>query len=1011
MFTNLKSIIKYVVLFHIGIMTTTSTAQEYTPTSPSVNALTKFDSHPVNLATGTPNISIPLTNLPTLSKDMSFDFVLNYHPSSVAVYDTLSGNTGRGWSLYNSGIVSYDGHFNFMGFNGTMKDINNLQVIDETTAVSENKGVRMRAVRGRDSTDVNNFHHAGHYDNDVSVTVYDEKGFKYVFDLADNYVKVQTGGNPDVNAWESRKIRNSAFHLTKVYDTKNGLLLTFNYDTFYKVEDYHEGNEKNTYRQLKEVIAHNVGKVVFEHTLGQMNNFDDFKYTSMILRDFNNNQINKFRFIYNGRNLTELIQDNSDNSKSLKHQFFYKAATLNMYNTISDVDNWGYNNEFDEWCLYDHVENTGTSIVYERSKFSKAVSPRHIMTGILEKIIYPTGGAVLYEYEANTFSFTSDIPNFEQRFNTTIDNWEHDPDYFYHLTPLNVHNYTKNTIASYTFTPGGANFFNFSVVDFPKKLYFKFDIDEFEQEMDLVDSPDATPTTMSGYPDFYLGGPNGLFEIFSHIEIVDFGTPTLPNLKSVRRFYKNNLNACSGQSLTLNTGTYQISLSSTAPHNGYASVQEITLVSNPKKWQYANGIRIKRIGYFENSSVPQNYYSSANPPTNYTPVKEMSYDYNLFEEPNRSSGYLLVGNVIEYADWAKKAVRRQEITPVWYKNVRVSQTGEAGRTDYTFISPNDFTNEVTNPPLSSTKYGKAKEIKIYNEAGVLQKKIENNYDYEEDYLWVPPLGEMVNSISLGWNALMQSKETSYFANSNPLEITANYTYVVDSRFIASKYVTNSVTGENLITKYYYDFRSTQTNLNRTALEKTEVFLNEKLLNTTFINYSNTWPIVNYGSYLGTPNVSYQAKTTLVSKHDNPLVQKMKVNLIDSNSNPVEIEQENGMKVSYIWGYNSTQVVAKIENMAFASIPANLITPIIDASNANNSVNLLTALNALRNHSSMANAMVTTFTHKPLIGVETVTDPKGFKMTFFYDKFNRLEKVTDHTGKLLSENEYHYRTQN
>jgi hypothetical protein len=51
----------------------------------------------------------------------------------------------------------------------------------------------------------------------------------------------------------------------------------------------------------------------------------------------------------------------------------------------------------------------------------------------------------LYEYEANTFSFTSDdIPHFEERFNTTLDEWEFDPNYFFNLTPLNLHNFSKN---------------------------------------------------------------------------------------------------------------------------------------------------------------------------------------------------------------------------------------------------------------------------------------------------------------------------------------------------------------------------------------------------------------------------------------------------------------------------------------------------------------------------------------------------------------------------------------
>ena len=59
-------------------------------------------------------------------------------------------------------------------------------------------------------------------------------------------------------------------------------------------------------------------------------------------------------------------------------------------------------------------------------------------------------------------------------------------------------------------------------------------------------------------------------------------------------------------------------------------------------------------------------------------------------------------------------------------------------------------------------------------------------------------------------------------------------------------------------------------------------------------------------------------------------------------------------------------------------------------------------------SALNNAQVTTFTYDPLIGVTSVTDPRGETIYYSYDNFNRLEFVKDAQGNILSKNEYNYK---
>lgn len=136
--------------------------------------------------------------------------------------------------------------------------------------------------------------------------------------------------------------------------------------------------------------------------------------------------------------------------------------------------------------------------------------------------------------------------------------------------------------------------------------------------------------------------------------------------------------------------------------------------------------------------------------------------------------------------------------------------------------------------------------------------------------------------------------------------------------------------------------------------------------------------------------------------------RMAFELYDSHHNLLQARQTSGTPVSFIWGYDNRYVIAKIVNVEYANIPTSLINQIKSASDSGNETNLLTYLQNLQNHSSLSEAQMSYYTYKPNIGVTTMTDVTGYRMRYVYDDFQRLVRVEDQDGYILSENEYNYK---
>ncbi len=68
----------------------------------------------------------------------------------------------------------------------------------------------------------------------------------------------------------------------------------------------------------------------------------------------------------------------------------------------------------------------------------------------------------------------------------------------------------------------------------------------------------------------------------------------------------------------------------------------------------------------------------------------------------------------------------------------------------------------------------------------------------------------------------------------------------------------------------------------------------------------------------------------------------------------------------------------------------------------------TELSSMRNAVETAGGHVTTYTYRPLVGIDSATLPNGCTVYYEYDGLGRLSRIVDHDGNVVSTNSYNYR---
>lgn len=754
--------------------------------------------------------------------------------------------------------------------------------------------------------------------------------------------------------------------------------------------------------------------------------------------------------------LSKRMKLNSVKIDDREYKFEYNSATL----ATKYSDYWGYFNGLSNSTPYTNpfrlFKDTNTiptwaQSIYNQTKDTenKSAHPENIKIGILEKIIYPTGGYTQYEYELNTFDNIF-FPNYDNKVTLKKNNFS--------INHLNIDtNFSNRSTQSFTVTNGDIINGTISLTNGISGIC-PYSNSSFKMVKIPTDRIAQYNSGVSGRESFWYEVDNGYITVetiytktgFTSLNDVNFSVNITADAVVAARVKFDTACPSTGSpkgSITANFGSkifkdYQQSYSS-----GY-------------------GLRVKKTtDYNENGIQIVNDYT-------YSGGKHIS-PFRPVTDEELYNAYYLIKNTQPQVYYTRYAIQSHQLTS---SNVSFFQTNVLGNGDFvgydkvevhtknnTNTSKGKEVHYFTNTPdvepsekfgnadgtsksemnlfgrgfrKSDTLNGKERLVEFYNSDNSLLKRIKNIYTpsliYDKDgktcyniavrnirtegaVLGGSALGGSGNDGTLlhtfdrtnlyyyplkGSETLLTSSTVSEFLSNNELKTKTNYTYngfnLVNSKSILTP------SADQISENYSYSSNISKlllANILTTNISKS-IFKNSKLIYSENKQYNDT-------NHLNPTSIN----TTNIQNNTTTL--EVTFDKYDSNGHLQQYTTKDGIPVAIIWGYNNTQPIAKIEGAKLTDISQSLIDSIVNASNTdaqasagNDETSFLALLDSFR--LNLASYLTTTYTYDPLIGVRSITPPSGIRESYLYDSAGRLEKIVDANGKVLKEMKYNYK---